>query len=114
MNKGPILGINDLDGRQRAVRRAKALTREFAAVFGGKPAPHPAVLIRSAAELTAIAEQARALHMAGGTVDLNDIVRVEGAMARAIRTMHLSATSASVEEIGAPPVIVISAADARL
>ena len=109
-----ILGVSDLDGRKRAVRRATALTQEFAAAFGGKPAPHQLPLIRSAAELTAIAEQARAIFMAGGAIDLNDIVRVEGAMARAIRTLHLSAASMSAEERGEAPVFVISAEDAKL
>ena len=114
MDKGQVLNVCDLDGRRRAVRRAKVLTREFAAAFGGKPAPHQLPLIRSAAELTAIAEQARAIFMAGGAIDLNDIVRIEGAMARAIRTLHLSAASMSAVEGDAAPVFVISAADAKL
>jgi hypothetical protein len=109
-----ILGISDLDGRRRAVRRAKALTQEFGAAFVGKPAPHQLPLIRSAAELVAIAEQARAIFMAGGAIDLNDIVRVEGAMARAIRTLHLSAASVSAEEYGQAPVFLITEADAKL
>jgi hypothetical protein len=50
--------------------------------------------------------------MAGGAIDLNDIVRVEGAMARAIRTLYLSAASMS-EVGGEAPVFIISADDAK-
>jgi hypothetical protein len=84
-----ILNISDLDGRLRYVRRARALAREFIAALGGEPAPHQLILVRSAAELTAIAEQARATHLAGGPVPLNDVIRTEGAMARAIRALNL-------------------------
>ena len=83
-----ILNIGDLDGRLRYVRRARALTRELIAAFGN-PAPHQLILIRSAAELTAIAEQTRATLLAGGAVTLNDVVRAENAMARAIRALAL-------------------------
>jgi hypothetical protein len=89
VSKDEVLSINDLDGRLRSVRRAKALVREFIAALGGKPAPHQLILVRSAAELTAIAEQARATHLAGGPVALNDVIRMEGAMARAIRALNL-------------------------
>jgi hypothetical protein len=84
-----ILNVSDLDGRLRYVRRARTLTREFIAALGGDPAPHQLILVRSAAELTAIAEQARATHLAGGPVALNDVIRMEGAMARAIRALAL-------------------------
>jgi hypothetical protein len=83
-----ILNIGDLDGRLRYVRRARALTRELIAAVGD-PAPHQLILIRSAAELTAIAEQTRAALLAGGAVTLNDVVRAENAMARAIRALNL-------------------------
>jgi hypothetical protein len=85
-----ILNIADLDGRRRFVRRARALARDFTAALGGKPAPHELILIRSASELTAIAEQTRAALLAGSpTVTLNDVVRSENAMARAIRALNL-------------------------
>jgi hypothetical protein len=85
-----ILNISDLDGRTRFVRRARALAREFIDALGGSPAPHELIMIRSAAELTAISERIRADLLAGGTaVTLNDLIRSENAMARAIRALNL-------------------------
>jgi precorrin-6x reductase len=84
-----VLNVGDLDGRTRFAKRAKALAREFITALGGNPAPHELVLIRSASELTAIAEQTRAVLLAGGAVSLNDVVRAENAMARAIRALSL-------------------------
>ena len=116
MSKPPILGIGDLDGRMRTVKRAKAIERELIAAFASEPAPHHMLLIRSAAELSSIAEQARALHINGGPVSLDDVVRAHGAMARAIRALGLPAAPAKTAEDngGEPVVFVISAADARL
>jgi hypothetical protein len=85
-----VLNVNDLDGRTRAVRRARVLEREFVAALGGFPPPHLMILIRSASQLTAIAEGTRATLLAGGAgVTLNDVVRAENAMARAIRALNL-------------------------
>jgi precorrin-6x reductase len=89
MMTADALCLADLDGRTRFVKRARALAREFSAALGGNPAPHQLILIRSAAELTAIAEQTRATLLAGGAVTLNDVVRAENAMARAIRALAL-------------------------
>jgi hypothetical protein len=84
-----------LDGRTRFVRRARALAREFVEAIGGHPAPHELIMIRSAAELTAVAEKVRAALLAGDTaVTLNDLVRSENAMARAIRALNIPATAA--------------------
>ena len=63
------------------------------------------------AELTAVAEQARAQFLAGRRIDLNDIVRVEGAMARAIKALGLPAVGS---ESANQPIFIISAADAKL
>jgi hypothetical protein len=90
-----ILNISDLDGRTRFARRARALAREFITALGGNPAPHELILVRSASELTAIAEQTRAALLAGdAAVTLNDVVRSENAMARAIRALNIPATAA--------------------
>jgi hypothetical protein len=115
MSKPPILSIGDLDGRKRTVKRAKAIERELIAAFASKPAPHHMLLIRSAAELSSIAEQARALHINGGTVSLDDVVRAHGAMARAIRALQLPAAPAKpMEEDVEPNVFIITEADAKL
>jgi hypothetical protein len=83
-----VLTVADLDGRTRAVRRAKQLVASFTAAVGGKVESHQLVAIQRAAELTAIAEQNRALHLAGHrTVD--DVVRADGAAARAVTALRL-------------------------
>jgi hypothetical protein len=90
-----ILNIGDLDGRTRFARRARALAREFITALGGNPAPHELILVRSASELTAIAEQTRAALLAGdAAVTLNDVVRSENAIARAIRALNIPAATA--------------------
>jgi hypothetical protein len=59
-------------------------------------APHQMILIRSAAELTAIAEATRAELLAGkATVSVNDVIRSENTMARAIRALAIPASPAS-------------------
>jgi hypothetical protein len=90
-----VLNISDLDGRSRSVKRVTALARDFILALGGNPPPHKVILIRSAAELTAIAEQTRAAHLAGHAVTLNDVVRAENAMARAIRALDIPDTAAA-------------------
>jgi hypothetical protein len=81
--------FNDLDGRLRVVKRAKAIERSLIAAFPGKPAPHEMLLIRAAAEVTSIAEQARATYIAGGAISLDDLVRAQAAMAREIKALRL-------------------------
>jgi len=110
MSKPKILCIGDLDGRKRAVRRAKALARDLTAALNGKPAPHQIVQINSAAELVAIAEQLRAAHLAGDSVLINDIVRAENAASRALRAIGLPENEGQY----ASPTFIISEADARL
>jgi hypothetical protein len=81
--------FNDLDGRLRVVKRAKAIERSLIAAFPSKPAPHEMLLIRAAAEVTSIAEQARATYIAGGAISLDDLVRTQAAMAREIKALRL-------------------------
>jgi hypothetical protein len=111
MSKPPILGTGDLDGRKRTVKRAKAIERELIAAFASEPAPHQLLLIRAAAEMSSIAEAARASHLAGGPVSLDDVVRAQGAMARAINALQLPTVSFSGED---QPTFVISTDDALL
>jgi len=101
-----VLSLDDLDGRCRFVKRARALAREFTAALGGNPAPHEMIMIRSASELVAISEQTRAALLAGkATVSLNDVVRSENAAARAVRNLRIPATAAkpglSIDDIRA-------------
>jgi hypothetical protein len=77
------------DGRKRIVKRAKRIERELIAEFGREPAPHQLLLIRAAAEMSSIAEEARSTHLAGGSVSLEDVVRTQGAMARSIKALQL-------------------------
>jgi hypothetical protein len=102
--------FDDLDGRLRVVKRARAIERCLVAAFPSKPAPHLLLLIRAAAELTSIAEQTRAAHVAGGPASLDDIVRTGGAMARAIRALQLPSSFTREEQ----PTFIISADDALL
>jgi hypothetical protein len=107
------MSLTDLDGRKRTVRRAKALVRHFSKALGGRPAPHQMISVNSAAEMTAVAEQVRARYLAGDAgVSLDDVVRAQGAMNRAIRELCLPDTSS--EEDDEPIVLVISADDAKL
>lgn len=83
-----VLTVADLDGRSRPARRTKELVGSFTAALGGDAAPHQRIAIRRAAELTAIAEQSRALHLAG-QCSVDDVVRADGVAARAVRALRL-------------------------
>jgi hypothetical protein len=101
--------FSDLDGRLRVVKRAKAIERSLIAAFPSKPAPYQMLLIRAAAELTSIAEQARATYIAGGAVSLDDVVRAGGAMARGIKALQLPSLEDKMSgKNGRPIQIVIS------
>jgi hypothetical protein len=100
--------FKDLDGRLRVVKRARAIERSLLAAFPGKPAPHLMLLIRAAAELSSIAEQTRAAHVAGGSVSLDDVVRTQGAMTRAIKALQLPSSEDQTSGKGRPIQIVIS------
>jgi hypothetical protein len=96
--------ISDLDGRRRVVKRAKAIERDLVAAF----APHLMLLVRAAAEVSSIAEQTRAVHIAGGPVSLDDVVRTQGAMTRAIGALHLPSSEDQTNGKGRPIQIIIS------
>ena len=92
-----------LDGRTVVARRRRELFDIYAAALGG-----PADLsegqrldIRKAAELTALAEQARARAMREGITDageLSAMIRLEGMAARAVRALNLP--------VGGPPPVM--------
>jgi hypothetical protein len=98
MKPADPLGVGDLDGRRRAVKRAKALVREFTDALGGQPAPHQVIMIRSAAELSAVAEAMRARMLAGQPIASNDLVRTQNAAQRALDALGIPAGPARPTE----------------
>jgi hypothetical protein len=80
-----------LDGRTRMARRIKQLTKAYLAALAG-PSPVQVAQIKRAAEMTALAEQARAKRMAGDeSVSWDDVVRLDSAARRAVRDLKLPA-----------------------
>jgi hypothetical protein len=83
-----------LDGRTLVARRRRELIEIYTIALGG-PASLSAgqwIDIRKAAELTALAEQARARAMregATGAGELTAMVRLEGMAARAVRALNI-------------------------
>ena len=83
-----------LDGRTLLARRRRELIDVYTAALGGAAALSEGQLIdiRKAAELTALAEQARARAMREGTADAGDIsamVRLDSTAARAVRALNI-------------------------
>ena len=85
------MSFRDLDGRTKPVRRAKWLEHAIVQALGGNIEPHQLILVRRAAELIAIAERTRARHLGGAGATVDDVVRAEGAMNRAIKALRLPA-----------------------
>ena len=89
-----------LDGRTQVAKRRRELIDVYTAALGG-----PAVLsagqqidIRKAAELTALAEAARARAMREGFTDageLSAMVRLESSASRAVRTLGIKTAAAA-------------------
>lgn len=87
-----------LDGRTLVARRRRELIEIYAKALGGSLALSEGQLIdiRKAAELTALAEQARARAMREGTADASDIsamVRLESTASRAVRALNIDPTA---------------------
>src|SRR5271163_288592 len=84
-----------LDGRSRPARRASALARGFAAALGDTISPEQRVAVERAAQLVAVAEAAREGRLRGDPgISLDDVVRTDGAAARAVRALGLPAARA--------------------
>jgi hypothetical protein len=77
--------LTKIDQRGRLGKRIAELTALFTGATGGDPSPILKMRIAQAAELTALAEQARGDHMRGGGT--TDIVRLERAAASAVRAL---------------------------
>jgi hypothetical protein len=83
-----------LDGRTQVARRRRELIDLYSAALGGPASlsPGQVIDIRKAAELGALAEQARARALRDGTADaseLSTMVRLESTAARAVRALSL-------------------------
>jgi hypothetical protein len=83
-----------LDGRTTLARRRRELIAVYTAALGGAAAlsEGQAIDIRKAAELTALAEQARARAMREGFADASELsamVRLESTAARAVRALNI-------------------------
>jgi hypothetical protein len=92
-----------VDGRTIVARRRRELIVVYTAALGGAAALSEGqrIDIRKAAELTALAEQARARAMRQGTTDASEIsamVRLESTASRAVRALALPPPNAG------PPV----------
>jgi len=78
------------DGRTPLAYRIRALVKEYAAAVGdGASNPMMAAAIRRAAELQALAEQARADAVRNGAFDPIALARIEGCADRAVRKLRL-------------------------
>lgn len=83
-----------IDARSSVGRRRRELIQIFTTALGGPSAltGGQQIDIRKAAELTALAEQARAKAMqegTGGAGDLSAMVRLESTAARAVRALNI-------------------------
>lgn len=83
-----------LDGRTRIARRARKLLVAFAKAVGKYDDLVIAHAVTDAAELCAIAEDARARFMRGEDVSLDDLVRIERAAALAVKRLNLKPSDA--------------------
>jgi hypothetical protein len=88
------------DRRTVLGRRIAALTVAYTAAISGQLTPLRKEAIDRAAELTAIAEQARGAHMRDGVVTLNHVVRAERNATQARRELGLVDMTAAKQRSG--------------
>lgn len=85
-----------IDGRSALARRTEDLFRSFlAAIPYGDTNDIQVAACRRAAELTALAEQARHTVLRGGAANYDSIIRLEGAADRAVRRLPKAARKAA-------------------
>jgi len=101
------------DGRSALGRRIRDLAHGFAEQLGGWPvlSDTMAANVRKAAELSALAEKARADALRDGNIDPIGLVRLEGASNRAVRALQLDRKRSSGLELRASPLIASLAAE---
>jgi hypothetical protein len=100
-----------VDGRTRWARRTRDIERQLISSLGVSPRPHQLILLKAAAEQTAIAEKTRADYLAGHPLEVNDVVRAGHAMIRAINSLQIP--SVDTEELKTP-IFIITPEDAKL
>jgi hypothetical protein len=81
--------LRGIDGRTEIARRRRDLIEALVAALGGKPSDVAMLDVRRAAELTAIAEEARRQALQGAAVDLAALARIEGTADRAVRRLGI-------------------------
>jgi hypothetical protein len=80
-----------IDGRSKPAKRAKQLAAGFIARLGGGDADIAMkAAVQKAAELAAVAEELRGRALRGESVDLGELVRVEGIADRALRAIGIT------------------------
>jgi len=82
-----LLTVRSLDGRSQAGRRARQIARELMAQFDAEITPIQKQACERAGMLTAIAEDLAARQLMGVTVDLDAVLRAEGAARRAVKAI---------------------------
>jgi hypothetical protein len=83
--------VPGLDGRKTEQRRRRDLVAIYIDALGGRAAATELQLVevRKAAELTAAAEVVRARVLAGASIDLSSLVKLEGEARRAVRALGI-------------------------
>src|SRR5262245_53895211 len=83
--------IRRYDARTHIARRIRDLIQSYQTALGSERATAPGMdaAIRQAAELVAIGEQMRARTVRGEDVDLDALIKMENASARAVRQLRL-------------------------
>jgi hypothetical protein len=82
--------IQRIDGRSKAAKRAKALAAGFIAQIGsGADDAATLAAVQKAAELVVVSEAMRARALRGESVDLSELVKVQGVADRGVRALNL-------------------------
>jgi hypothetical protein len=105
------MGKKRPDGRTRWARRTRDIEKQLTSALGVPLKPHQLILVKAAAEQTAIAEKTRADYLAGHPVEVNDVVRAGHAMIRAINSLQIPGDDAEEQTT---PIFIISPEDAML
>lgn len=94
--KRRLCTIDHLDGRTRAAKRARELAAGFEAELGGVLTAGQRLAVERAAQLVALAEDARARRLGGDmTVTLEDLVRIDNSASRAVRQLGIQSAAAA-------------------
>jgi hypothetical protein len=85
-----LVGLNDLDGRTSATKRARALRAALTEELGGNVTVSQSAAIERAATMVALAEDLRTRRLAGDdTISLEDLTRVDASADRAMRRLGI-------------------------